>query len=129
HSDAFGSRSHTGRPSAPARWATEVSTLITRSRSETATEVSAKSESQGERSAIFTPSSSDMSPDRSPTWRLNQLMPRTSHNGCNSRRSIAPTVVPAQTIPTLRPDALEICSVQAVGASPGALRYGTALGI
>ena len=32
-------------------------------------------------------------------------MPATAHSGCSNRRSIAPTVVPAQTMPALRPGA------------------------
>ena len=44
-----GSRIQTGLPSAPARWATAVSTVITRSRRSTAAAVSAKSASSGRR--------------------------------------------------------------------------------
>ena len=85
-----GSNNHTGLPSAPARCATDVSTVITRSSALTAPADSAKSPKAGARSSIaYLPRWSVLrSAALEPTCKLANEVPRTSKSGESDCRSI-----------------------------------------
>ena len=124
-----GSISQTGLPSAPAKWATEVSMVMTRSRQEIRTAESAKSLI----SAVRSTSGSSGGAGAPPSCKLNNDIPGISFRYANSsggqlRLRLRRVCRPDQQIPILMPQLPGIFSRQAINRSCEAARYGTSFG-
>ena len=82
-----GSSTQTGRPSAPARWATAVSTATIRSSASTAAAVSAKLVRPSDRS-MTGKDTSILCRSASPTWRENSATPGTAASGARADKGM-----------------------------------------
>ncbi len=132
--------SQTGRPIAPARWATAVSTVMTRSRHATKAAVSAKSARSPATSVTFKRAcGACMSAFASSVCSDTKLQPATSASGVSSLKGtdlrawmillIRSGLTPLdQHNPTRRPGRLRSLASQTATSSGKARRYGTSDG-
>ena len=117
-----GSSTHVGLPSAPARCATAVSTVMTRSSASTAPAVSAKSASSGARSITFSAGCCATSAACGPTCRLANETPGT-RNERRQRGEIERAAVVVGMLGMARPDQPDLDAAHAAQPLAPARRH------